>query len=159
MSQPNQYAEVKRANPDDVKALFDAGYSRNEIASRLSVSTRQVDRVAADLGLTFNRELTRDAVAARVSRANEERIQLADDLRKVARLELDSIIEGDQTVVDRRQSATVIGIMVQRDLEIAQYIDSRFPDDDGRAEAKSVLGELFDSIRAVVPEDMREQSD
>lgn len=153
MSQPNQYSDIKKPNPDDVQALFDAGYSRNEIARRLEVSQHQVNLVAQDRGLEFNQELTRDAVAARVSRANEQRIELSDSLRKIAAIELKSLIDGLQSANDRKAMMTTAAIAVQRDIEIAQYIDSRFPDDDGMAEASSKFDELVAAINASTEND------
>lgn len=147
MSQPNQHSDVKRPEPGDVQNLFDAGYSRNEIASRLKVSTRQVDAVAQELGLTFNTELTREAVAARVSRANEERIKLADDLRRIAALELSNITNELLDPQDRKAAMTTAAIAVDKDLAIAQYIDQRFPDDGGQSEAIEKLDTFFGLIR------------
>ncbi|NLA55117.1 MAG: hypothetical protein GX859_02280 [Corynebacterium humireducens] len=147
MTHPNQYSAVKRPEPGDVQALYDAGYGRNEIARRLQVSPRQVDRVAKDLGLAFNQELTSDAVAARVSRANEQRIELSEKLRRIAALELDGITSEQFDPNERKAMMTTAAIAVQRDLEIAKYLDERFPEDTGTPEALDMLADFFGQIR------------
>lgn len=147
MTQPNQYSAVKRPEPGDVQALYDAGYGRNEIARRLQVSPRQVDHVAKDLGLAFNQDLTSDAVAARVSRANEQRIELSEKLRRIAALELDGITSEQFDPNERKAMMTTAAIAVQRDLEIAKYLDERFPEDTGTPEALDMLADFFGQIR------------
>lgn len=147
MSQPNQYSPVKRPEPGDVQALYDAGYGRNEIARRLQVSSRQVDYVAKELGITFDQDLTGDAVAARVSRANEQRIELSDKLRRIAALELDGITSDQFDPNERKAMMTTAAIAVQRDLEIAKYIDEKFPNDPNKTEAIDKLNEFFGLLR------------
>lgn len=137
----------KKPRPEDVQALFDAGYSRNRIAAQLEVSTRAVDEVAHDLGLSFNQELTREAVAARVSRANEQRIRLGEQLRKIAALELDGITGEVFDANDRKAMMTTAAIAIQRDIELARYLDERFPDDPSKSEAVEVLRDFFGQIR------------
>ncbi len=64
-----------------VAQLHAQGLSRNEIARQIGRSGRTVSRIAADLGLTFERgEQVRAATQAKVLDAKARRAQLALDL-------------------------------------------------------------------------------
>lgn len=70
--------------PADVERLHGLGVSRNGIARELKVSTRQVDKVARKLGLSFSAASVEDALKARAYRADNQRLEIAENLREVA---------------------------------------------------------------------------
>lgn len=65
---------------DQVRALHAEGCNRNEIARRIGRAQSTVSKLAAELGLTFDRTRTREATKAKVADAKLRRAQLASDL-------------------------------------------------------------------------------
>lgn len=77
-------SSVGRPDPDEVRHCHEAGMSRNRTATALGVSTRQVDNVAAELGLSWSSASTAEAVAARKAQAEGQRVELAELWLKLA---------------------------------------------------------------------------
>lgn len=63
-----------------VRSLHAAGRNRNQIAKELGRSGSTVSKIAAELGLSFNREATAAATEAKVIDAKARRAQLMHDL-------------------------------------------------------------------------------
>lgn len=91
--------------------------SRNRTAQTLGVSTRQVDNVAAELGLSWSSASTAEAVAARKQQAELERMDLADSWRELA---LDSVARAlvEEDPGDRRRHAMSAEAATRSDLAI-----------------------------------------
>lgn len=71
---------LTQADYDQVKALHAEGCNRNEIARRIRRAQSTVSKIAAELGLTFDRSRTKAATEAKVADAKARRAQLASDL-------------------------------------------------------------------------------
>lgn len=70
--------------PEKFESLFDDGKGRNEIARIMGISTRQVDRLARDAGVRFNRARTHVATVARARGIAGEVVALAEQAAGVA---------------------------------------------------------------------------
>lgn len=91
--------------------------SRNRTATVLGVSTRQVDNVAAEIGLSWSAHATAEAVAARRQQAELERLDLADKWRELALDSVDrALVEEDPG--DRRRHAMTAEAATRSDLAI-----------------------------------------
>jgi hypothetical protein len=71
---------VTDAERDRVRQLHAAGRGRNEIALELDRSAGIVSKIAKQLGLSFDRAVTRAATAAKVADAKAKRARLMHDL-------------------------------------------------------------------------------
>lgn len=135
---PKKSLEPRRPDPQDVARLHAAGVSRNGTARALSVSTRQVDRTARELGLSWSRGATEDATAARRAAAEEERLELAAVLRRLA---LDSAARAllEPEAAARRSYTLTAEAAARSDLALWEATST-----EGRAHA--VLGRLQESF-------------
>lgn len=111
------FSSVRRPDPAEVRQCHAAGMSRNKTAEVLGVSTRQVDNVARELGLSWSSHATAEAVAARRQQAELERLDLADRWRELA---LDSVERAlvEEDPGDRRRHAMAGEAATRSDLAI-----------------------------------------
>lgn len=104
--------------------------SRNRTATVLNVSTRQVDNVAAELGLSWSSASTAEAVAARKSQAEGHRVELAELWLELA---LDSVgralLEDDAG--DRRRHAMTAEAATRSEIAIWSSLTPNTEKDTG----------------------------
>lgn len=139
---PEKKTRGTRPSPDDVQRLYNAGEGRNAIARTLGVSQRQVSRVAADLGISWDQEASRDAAAARRAAAELDRADLAQRFRELALDSVDRAIKEDDPT-DRRRLAMTAESASRSDL--ALHAANR--DVEHSSSAAEDFSELLDSIR------------
>mgnify|MGYP001053752897 CR=1 FL=1 len=132
----------ERPHPEDVRRLHAAGESRNGTARALGVSTRQVDAVAAEIGVSWSADASRAAVETRRHTAEIERLELAAKFRAVAARALDRALTEDDTAEARRLTATAAEA-ARTDLHIWQR---DIPGEDGE-KGGEVFVELLDALR------------
>lgn len=132
----------RRPAPEDVARLHAAGESRNSVARILGVSTRMVDNVAAEIGVSWSADATRDAVETRRHTAEVERLELAGKFRAVAARALDRALAEDDTTEARRLTATAAEA-ARTDLHIWER---NITGEDGTTGGE-VFVELLDAIR------------
>jgi transcriptional regulator with XRE-family HTH domain len=75
----------------EIRALFDQGLSRNEIARRTGVSAGSVTKIINDSGRSFDRSATKDATRAKQLDLAAARLSLAERLNDAAHAMLDMI--------------------------------------------------------------------
>lgn len=141
-TRPQERKWGQRPDPDDVRRLHAAGESRNGTARALGVSTRMVDAVAAEIGVSWSADATRDAVETRRHTAEVERLELAAKFRAVAARALDRAIVEDDTAEARRLTATAAEA-ARTDLHISER---NVPGEDGTTGGEP-FAELLDAIR------------
>lgn len=114
---PPEKSSGHRPDPHEVRQCHAAGMSRNRTATVLGCSTRQVDRVARELGLSWSSHATAEAVAARKQQAELERLDLADKWRELA---LDSVERAlvEEDPGDRRRHAMTAEAATRSELAI-----------------------------------------
>lgn len=170
MPKPRPVTQEER---DRVATLHAQGMSRNDIAIKLNRSGKTVSRVAAELGLDFQRHRTAAATAARVVDARARRaalvMELLDDVDHLrARLRKPYTVwrlgnEGDlftgllaePDARDQRDLMTAITAAIDRSIRLDEY--DADPGIDG---AKSMLGALakglgqaYEQLQAAEPAD------
>lgn len=138
-----QISDPKRPDPEDVKQLHASGEGRNSIARALGVSYRQVDRVARELGLTWNADATREASAARRTAAELDRAELAQKFRALALDSVDRALAEDDPS-DRRRLAMTAESATRSDLSL---LAANREGEEG-SESAEQFAELLDSIRS-----------
>lgn len=106
-----------------VQELADQGHGRNEIAKELKVTTYVVDKACSVLGIEWENEKQSTSARVRSRRAAVERAAVAEKLRAVATMYLDQVLTG--TAKSPKDSMTVAGIAIQRELEVAGYVAER----------------------------------
>ncbi|MFE5912076.1 helix-turn-helix domain-containing protein [Streptomyces wedmorensis] len=142
---------------DQVRALHAEGKSRNDIARQLQRSPSTVSKLAADLGLTFDRA-PEVAAATNVRKADlaARRAAMAETLQDVAEREIakmtqphlywewggkdhkyDERMQPEPTPADRRTMMATASAALDRSLKLVP------PKDDGAAESRSVVGDLI----------------
>jgi hypothetical protein len=121
------------ADRDRVRELHAAGLSRNAIAREIKRSQATVTKLAAELGLSFDRRRTRAATAAKQDDAKARRAALAVKLLGLAEQEADAFTQpatlhsfggkdhtyNSKTVDrpparDRRDMAATIGLLLDK---------------------------------------------
>lgn len=132
----------QRPDPEDVRRLHAAGESRNGTARALGVSTRQVDAVAAEIGVSWSAAATRDAVETRRNTAEVERLELAAKFRAVAARALDRALNEDDTAEARRLTAAAAEA-ARTDLHIAER---NITGEDGAKGGEAFL-EVMDALK------------
>ena len=151
------------ADRDAVRALHAEGLSRNDIARKLGRSGRTISRIAAELGLTFERgPQVRAATEARKADARSRRAALAvallDDAERL-RGQLwqpakvfnfggkentyNETTLNEPTFADKRNIMQAIGTAVDKSVKLDEY-DA----DPGIDAAKSMLGALAAGLGA-----------
>lgn len=106
-----------------VANLHAQGKGRNATARELNVSTRQVDHAARRLGITFDAENVRAAIAVNVASAGEQRRQLAGRFRSVAEVALNHADEHSDDAAELFGWLKAAGTAIDKDLAIQQQLD------------------------------------
>lgn len=106
-----------------VADLHAQGKGRNATARELNVSTRQVDHAARRLGITFDAEHVRAAVAVNVASAGEQRRVLAGRFRSVAEVALNHADEHSDDAAELFGWIKAAGTAVDKDLAIQAQLD------------------------------------
>jgi len=106
-----------------VADLHAQGKGRNATARELNVSTRQVDHAARRLGITFDAENVRAAVAVNVASAGEQRRKLAGRFRSVAEVALNHADDHSDDAAELFGWLKAAGTAVDKDLAIQQQLD------------------------------------
>lgn len=132
----------RRPAPEDVARLHAAGESRNSVARILGVTTRQVDNVAAEIGVSWSADATRDAVEVQRTTAEIERLELAGKFRALAARALDRALTEDDTTEARRLTS-LAAEATRTDLHIWEREIAR---EDGTTGGEP-FAELLDAIR------------
>ncbi|MEU6441360.1 helix-turn-helix domain-containing protein [Streptomyces sp. NPDC047046] len=140
-----------------VRRLHAQGKGRNEIAKALHRSPSTVSKLAAELGLTFDRAPeVAAATAVRKADLAARRAQFAERLQDIAEREADKMsaptlywewggkdheyderTQPEPTAADRRAIMSTIATAVDRSIKLVP------PKDDGAAESRSVIGDLM----------------
>ncbi|MFD1940518.1 helix-turn-helix domain-containing protein [Nonomuraea mangrovi] len=145
-----------------IRDLHAAGHGCNQIARQLGRDRSTISRAANDIGLSFDRAQTRQATAARQADNAAMRAQLASDLLADAvrlRKQLwepctihsfggkDNIYNAAEVAEppfrDKRDIMSTVGTAVDKALRLTDYDAT-----DGAGEVASLLGTLFDGLRA-----------
>lgn len=99
------------------------GLSRNATARLLEISTRQVDNLSREHNITWGGEHVVIANRARGEQAKAKRLELAEQFRKIASLELQAVLNGDfEPPGVRKDRLTIAAIAVDKDLAIAKHL-------------------------------------
>lgn len=99
------------------------GLSRNATARLLEISTRQVDNISKENNITWGGDHVAVANRARGEQAKAKRIELAEQFRKIASLELQAVLNGDfEPPGVRKDRLTIAAIAVDKDLAIAKHL-------------------------------------
>ncbi|MGW3711358.1 helix-turn-helix domain-containing protein [Streptomyces albogriseolus] len=145
-----------------VKRLHAKGMSRNDIARAIKRSPSTVSKLAAELGLAFDRApQVAAATAARKADLAERRAAFAERLQDIAEREADKMhaptlywewggkdhryaekMQPEPTPADRRAIMSTLATAVDRSLKLVP------PKDDGAAESRSVIGDLMAGLAA-----------
>lgn len=159
---PRHNRPVTEEDHRRVRELHAQGLTRNAIGETIGRSGRTVSRIAAELGLTFDRSRTAAATEAKKADAAERRAALQLDAlagaqKLIGQMFAESKIynfggkENDyneRTVPeppfrDKRDIATAISQLTATALKLAEYDKATGAEDE-----KSMLGDLFDQLRA-----------
>lgn len=135
-------SSVKRPDPEEVRHCHESGMSRNRTAAVLGVSTRQVDNVADEMGLSWSATATAEAVAARQQQAEAERLDLADSWRELAVESVGRALAEDDAA-ERRRHALTAEAATRADLSIWQGVE---PEGQGNQAAEAFAALLL-SVR------------
>ncbi|GGW68019.1 helix-turn-helix domain-containing protein [Streptomyces griseoloalbus] len=145
-----------------VKRLHAKGMSRNDIARAIKRSPSTVSKLAAELGLSFERgHEVEAATRARKADLSARRAAFAERLQDIAEREADKMsaptlywewggkdhtyaqkLADEPTPADRRAIMSTIATAVDRSLKLVP------PKDDGAAESRSVIGDLMAGLAA-----------
>lgn len=135
--------------PDDVRRLHAAGESRNNVARLLGCSKRQVDNVAAEIGVSWSAEATRDAAEVHTLSAEIERAELAAKFRLLAEDSLDRAMdEADNH--ERRRLVSTAAEASRADLAIWAHRQSQVTErgglDGGAFQVLEWVGDGFQEL-------------
>ena len=152
-ARPRISNEKRRPDPEDVRRLHAAGESRNAVARALGVSTRQVDNVAAEIGVSWSAAATRDAVEVQRNTAETDRLELAKMWRDLARDSLArALVEGDTQ--DRRRLAGTAEAATRSDLAIwSRKIEGNHVEGGAGAEFEELVAQIRGMPVPVVGDD------
>lgn len=103
----------------DILRCRSYGLGRNATANFLQVSTYRIDEVSKALNISWDGQHVATANQARGEQAKAERLKLGDQFRKIAGIELQSILNGETTPAERKDMIVVAGIAVDKDLKLA----------------------------------------
>lgn len=156
-------ARITEAERDQVRDLHAAGLSANAIGREIGRPAQSVSRVAAQLGLSFDRSKTRAAHAARVTDMKAARSRLAGRLLAEAESLLDDLHRpflarnfapgGDPDLrfsqhLAMPEPADKAALMRAFSAAMAQHLKlADFDGDSSIDHSKSLLGSLFESLR------------
>jgi hypothetical protein len=159
-----QFTGVERA---ELRRLHAEGHSRNEIARRMGRGGRIISIHAADMGLSFNRAATAEATRVRKIDLEEKRVILAEALTDDA-LRLSAQVWEPATIhsfggkdhtynsrdIPEPLAADKRSLMAAAAAAAAQSVRLVPPTEDaGAADARSMLGKLFQGLAEVAKED------
>lgn len=144
-----------------VRALHAAGRNRNQIAKEIGRSGSTVSKIAAELGLSFDRDAVKAATEARVADAKARRAELMhallDDAEKLRRqLFSPTVIHSFGGKDNTYASRDVPQPLFRDQRDIMQSVSTaitaslRIDDHDtdtGTEGAQSMVGSLFDALR------------
>lgn len=124
-----------------VRELHAEGCSRNEIARRIGRGARTVSRIAAKLGLTFDRTQTEEATRARKADLEERRVILAEALQT----------DAEQLTDQMWQPAKVFRIGGSANKYVEKQVDE--PPADAKRDLMAAAGIAIEkSLKLVPPE-------
>lgn len=147
---------VTDSQREHVRALHAKGLGRNEIAARVGLSTAAVTNIAKRLGLSFSRQDSAIATAARVRSLKERRADIVDRLYRraeanLARLEAESfrtLVRGaggaeyvDQLDFVPPEHDRALSASIQTVLQAASKLELQDAD-QGVEDARSLLMDL-----------------
>lgn len=99
------------------------GLGRNAVARLLGVSTRQVDNISREHNITWDSQHVAVANRARGEQAKAKRMELAEQFRTIASLELQAVLNGEfEPPGVRKERLTIAAIAVDKDLAIAKHL-------------------------------------
>ncbi|WP_313096732.1 hypothetical protein [Corynebacterium variabile] len=130
-----------------VADLHAQGKGRNATARELNVSTRQVDHAARRLGITFDAEHVRTAVAVNVASAGEQRRVLAGRFRSIAEVALNHADEHSDDAAELFGWIKAAGTAVDKDLAIQTQLD-RVDDHSSMTDTMAQFAEFGAMVRA-----------
>lgn len=148
---------VTDTDREAVRRLHGEGRPRNVIAREIGRSGSTVSKIAAELGLSFDRaETTAVATAARSADLASRRVDFATRLHDIAEREADKLsaptlywawggkdhkyaerVQPEPTPTDRRAIMSTLATALDRSLKLVP------PKDDAAAESRSVIGDLM----------------
>lgn len=135
-------AELPHHQRQQVIELHVRGQTRNGIARTLNISQGAVTRICEQAGLTFDRSQTRKATEARAADDRQQRGFLASETlfaaTRVQAALLAKVNAGEGSV---RDLAIAFGVLLDKHQQLVAQ-DS----DQGVEEAKSMLGDLYESL-------------
>lgn len=155
LTHPGDKKTGPRPDPVDVARLHAAGVSRNGTARALEVSTRQVDAVAAELGLSWSADAPAEAVAVRRSTAAIERLELAASFRRLAEDSLTRALAAE-TAAERRSFTLSATAAAQQDLAIHGALPPAEAGDDAANVMEKIAASL-ELLDAIPVEELEEQ--
>lgn len=170
----NQFngAKVTTEELDELRRLHAQGLGRNEIARAMGRGTRTISVYAARLHLTFDRAQTEEATRARKIDLEEKRVILAEALTDDA-LALSAQVWEPTTIhsfggkdhtynshdIPEPLAADKRSLMAAAALAAAQSVRLVPPtEDSGAADARSMLGKLFQGLAEVAKEAQAEEA-
>lgn len=158
---------LTRHDSDRVRQLHAAGLARNDIAREIGRSPSTVTKLARELGLAFDRTATAAATHAKVLDAKAKRAALMNDYLDDAQRLRQQLWEpheyrdhGGKDFVEARwtqpEPTAADKLKLMQASTTAAHSSLRLDLHDGDASIEqvgSLLGGLFDSLRARHPED------
>lgn len=126
------------------------GMGRNATANFLQVSTRQIDNISRLLSIDWGGDHVAKANSARAEQLQSAKLELADKFRKIASLELDSVLKTDCTTPgERRDQIMIAAISSDKFLKLTE---STSPPEEisGQAEAVEAMDRFIAATRAAV---------
>lgn len=126
------------------------GLGRNATASFLEVSTYRIDEVSKALNVRWDGDHVAKANSARAEQLQSAKLDLADKFRKIASLELDSVLKTDCTTPgERRDQIMIAAISSDKFLKLTE---STSPPEEitGQAEAMEAMDRFIAATRAAV---------
>ncbi|AGG67632.1 hypothetical protein [Corynebacterium callunae] len=126
------------------------GMGRNATANWLQVSTRQIDNISKALNIDWGGDHVAKANSARAEQLKSAKLDLADKFRKIASLELDSVLKTDCTTPgERRDQIMIAAISTDKFLKLTESTGA--PEEvAGQAEAAAALDRFMYATKAAV---------
>lgn len=164
---------ITDADREKVRTLHGAGRTRNDIAREIGRSSSTVSKIAADLGLSFDRAATAAATAAKSADLAARRVTLAERLHDDAeRLReqlwqphtyfdwggkdhsFDKHTAPEPTPADKRSLMGAVSVAIDKSLKLVPPRDEQ-----GAADAVSMLDQLAAGIRQLAAAAQQEEAD
>lgn len=134
----------------DVLKCRSYGMGRNATANFLQVSTRQIDNISKALNIDWGGDHVAKANSARAEQLHSAKLELADKFRKIASLELDSVLKTDCTTPgERRDQIMIAAISSDKFLKLTESTGA--PQEvAGQADAMAALDRFMYATKAAV---------